>query len=436
MPISSVASVTVTRATRTPTRVGFGTLAVFAYHTHNVDVYREYSDLSEMVTDGFSTFEPAYLMASSAFQQNPRPESILVVRALAGAQTSDVVITDATEGNHIKISVRAPSTGVWTDIDYTILPAASTTTVATAVELLIDAVTGVDSSPSTDTITITPTTATESVFFRDLVGCTLLDNTPDPGYSAGLTTLINSGADFFWVATEHNSPLAVTAMRVACETARRVYGWQTQNSVEKTASGTLFAAQLALSPDFGFGLFADDASEYQQAGAMAWAGTRDPGSYTLSAKTIKGATPVLLTTTESGYLDADNANYYQTIANGIKGVQGTNGGGVMSGGEFIDIIHGTEWWIARVREAILGVIASVDKVDYTDEGVRQLVAAVEGVNKQGIRNRLFASATTTAEPVADQSAGDKGARHYPGIRVVATYAGAIHKTSISALFSL
>lgn len=436
MPIASVASVTVTRATRTPTRVGFGKVALFAYHTHNVDTYREYADLSEMVTDGFSEFEPAYLMAASAFQQSPRPETVIVMRASAGSQSVNLAMTDATEGNHIKLSVRTPSTGVWTDIDYTIGAAETTTDVATAVELLIEAVTGVSSSAATATVTVTPTTTSEVLYFRDLQGCTLLEGTPDPGYSANLTSLINADADFFWVATEHNSPLAITAMRAACETARKVYGWQTQNSVELTSGGTLFNAQAALSPDFGFGMFADDASEYQQVGAMAWAGTRDPGSYTLSCKEIKGATPVLLTTTQSGYLDGDSANYYQTIANGIQGVQGTDGGGIMSGGEYIDIVHGTEWWIARVREAILGVLASVDKVDYTDEGVRQLVAAVEGVNKQAVRNRLFASTSVTAEPVADQLAGDKGARHYPGIRVVATYASAIHKVSVSALFSL
>jgi hypothetical protein len=436
MPISSVVAINVTRATRTPTRAGFGTVALFAHHTHNVDAYRTYTDLSEMVADGFATYEPAYLMASTAFAQNPRPASVVVVRASAPAMTQDLVITDATEGNHIKLSVRLPTTGAWADIDYTIGAAATTSTVATAVELLVEDLAGINASASTATITIVPATATDVFHVRALTGCTILDNTPDPGYAANLTSAIDAGADFYWVATEINSPLAVTAARNACETAKKVYGWCTSNSIEKTSGGTLFAAQLALSPDYGFGFYADDSAEFPQVAAMAWAGTRDPGSYTLSTKPLRGVSATYLTSTASGYLDADNANYYQLIANGISGVQGKNGGGIMSGGEFVDIIHGTDWWTARVREGILAVVANADKIDYTDEGVRALVAAVEAVNAQAIRQRLFASATVTAEPVADQSAGDKAARHYPGIRVVATYAGAVHKTTIDARFSL
>lgn len=435
--MGSIVSVNVTRATRTPTAAGFGTVALFGYHNLFQDISREYGDLSEMVTDGFTTYDPLYLMAAAAFGQSPRPETVLVCKASVSAQSQTVTITDATEGNHIKLDVWDPTSGTWTAIDYTILAAATTSTVATAVELLIEAVTGVASSAAAAVITVTPATGGDLVYLRNPQGCTLADATPDPGYATNLTAAINAGADFYWVATEINSPLAIAAMRAACETEGKIYGWQTQNAVELTAGGSLFSGQAALSPDYGFGFFSKDATQYPQVGAMAWAGTRDPGSYTLSLKEIKGASAVALTTAEAGYLDGDNANYVTTIANGLIGVNGTNGGGITSGGEWIDIIHGTDWWVARTKEAILTVLASTDKVDYTDEGVRALVAAVDGVTKKGVRNGLFkAGYTITAEPVADQDVADRAARHYPGLRVVAEYAGAIHRATIDARFSV
>jgi hypothetical protein len=82
-----IASVTITRANVTPSRAGFGTPMILAYHTLNADRVRSYSSLSAMSADGFRSHDPAYRAAAAAFSQTPRPRRVKVGRrALAPTQ--------------------------------------------------------------------------------------------------------------------------------------------------------------------------------------------------------------------------------------------------------------------------------------------------------------------------------------------------------------
>lgn len=82
-----IASVTITRANVTPSRAGFGTPMILAYHTLNADRVRSYSSLSAMSADGFRSHDPAYRAAAAVFSQTPRPRRIKVGRrALAPTQ--------------------------------------------------------------------------------------------------------------------------------------------------------------------------------------------------------------------------------------------------------------------------------------------------------------------------------------------------------------
>jgi hypothetical protein len=83
-----IASVTITRANVTPSRAGFGTPLVVAYHSLNADRVRTYSSLAGMAADGFRSHDPAYRAAAAIFAQTPRPRRVKVGRrALAPTQT-------------------------------------------------------------------------------------------------------------------------------------------------------------------------------------------------------------------------------------------------------------------------------------------------------------------------------------------------------------
>lgn len=89
--IDELVSITITRDTRTPSQAGFGTPLIAAYHALYADRVRSYGDLSEMVTDGFTPYDPAYKAAAAVFAQDPAPPSIkLGRRALAMTQVIDL----------------------------------------------------------------------------------------------------------------------------------------------------------------------------------------------------------------------------------------------------------------------------------------------------------------------------------------------------------
>ena len=89
--IDRIQDVEISRTTRTLTRPGFGTLLCCAYHTKYADRVKTYTDVTEMVTDGFSPDEPAYQMVAAAFAQSPSPAAVkLGRRALPYTQVVDV----------------------------------------------------------------------------------------------------------------------------------------------------------------------------------------------------------------------------------------------------------------------------------------------------------------------------------------------------------
>ena len=91
-------TVNITATGTSPSRKNFGTPLVLAYHTHFTDKVRIYTSLSGMITDGFSTTEPGYLLAQACFQQNPTvPESSVGRGTTAVQQTFTFTVTASSE---------------------------------------------------------------------------------------------------------------------------------------------------------------------------------------------------------------------------------------------------------------------------------------------------------------------------------------------------
>lgn len=101
-----IASVTITRANVTPSRTGFGTPTIVAYHTLNADRVRSYSSLSAMSADGFRSHDPAYRAAAAVFSQTPRPRRVKVGRrALAPTQVIRVTPVSPSAGEVYSLKV-------------------------------------------------------------------------------------------------------------------------------------------------------------------------------------------------------------------------------------------------------------------------------------------------------------------------------------------
>jgi Protein of unknown function (DUF3383) len=442
-PIQDIVQVNITANTVSPTRLGFGTPLVLTHHTRFPEAYRAYSSSNDMIVDGFTSYDDAYRMVSKILSQNPSVPQVIVGRkSTAPAFSTELTITSAVEGQRVQLKVVQPATGVVSQIDYLIPAAATTTTVATAVELLIEAVTGVASASSAAVITVTPEVAGRKVHMYDLVNCTQEEVTADANFSTDLDALALENDDWYFVLINSSSEaniLDVAAWAEANESPKIFLADLSNTTGTALASSTDIAAALKLdSLKRTASLFTFDSDDF---GASAWTGrgaTSTPGFATWANKPLVGVTPKALTTTQKNALLAENVNYFITI----RGRNMTQSGKVANG-EFIDIVHGIDALTADIQESVLAVIAGSDKVPFNKAGFTVIEGTILGALKRfeapddsGV-GLLNAGSSVVIMPALESiSLSDRQNRRLTGVKFTATLAGAVHFVSVVGTLSL
>lgn len=430
MALEDLVTVNITAETRTPTQEGFGTLLIAGYHTKYVDRVRSYTGLSGLVADGFATTDPIYKAAAAAFSQNPRPPRIKVGRrTLAPSQSVRITPTIATEGFVYRITVSG------TALTYTVLAAATTTTVATAIAALINALsTAVASSVAAD-ITVTPQVANTLVSFEAWSKELLVqDLTADPGIATDLAAIALADSDWYGLALDSNSKAEVVAAAAWIEANGKLFIAQTGDSDVLDGGSTTDVLSTIKASTYGRTaglLHLSIAAQWMAAGLAAQRFTAQAGSDTWAYKTIAAvSTHRSLTSTERTAALAKNATIYETNA----GVNVTVGGKV-AGGEWIDVVRGLDWLRARLRERVFGVLISSPKVPYTQAGIDTIGEAVKGVLDVAASPavQLLADGTQSVlvPKVGNVTTTDKQNRTLSNVQWSARLAGAIHLADIA-----
>lgn len=440
--IDSIVSVTITADSKTPSRRGFGIPALMSYHTVFPETYRRYTAAADMLSDGFTLYDNAYRMAAAAFNADPTVEQVIVGRLPAApSYSTELTITSAVQGAYIRFNIIEPTTGTVQPIEYLIGAAETTTTVATAVELLVEAVTGVSSSSAGAVITITPTVAGRKVFVYDLENCKVQDITADAGYDTALAALQVETDDWYGVAIDVESQANVNDVAAWCLTNNKLYFQSTQSSYELDGTGTLGSTLKAASNDRTVILWAPNAHEYAAVTWMAVGLAQDPGVINWAYQELPGITAAIsskqatLTATQKTNLETDNINHYLTVA----GLNVTRYGYVTSG-EWIDVRHGIDALTARLQEAVFGLLAS-GRVPYTNLGLDMVANVVLGVLKafEGTVEQpgLIARGTSAVimPALSSITSADKAARRLRGIRFSGTLTGSINKVEIRGTIS-
>lgn len=85
LQISDIVNVIINRETTSKTVRDLQTIAVLSKHTHfgTNELYRKYSSTTEMLSDGFTTTEYAYIAAQRIFSQNPQVRDIVVGKVVS-----------------------------------------------------------------------------------------------------------------------------------------------------------------------------------------------------------------------------------------------------------------------------------------------------------------------------------------------------------------
>ena len=429
MSIDQLINVQITTGTKTVTKKGFGTALIASYHAAWPNRVREYSDPSEMLTDGFTVYDGAYIQAQAIKSQKPSVKSFKVGRrGSAPDRTIEFTPTNVTEGEVYSFQVAAPG-APFVEISYPVPASATVAIVCAGISALLDAISGLDCSDDTTKFTLSATTAGD--YFRvtglssDLV---LEDVTADPGIGADLASIYQEDPDFYGLCLDSTGSLESIAAASWAESNRMVFCGATIDDEVKNQAVT----DCVMSVMKNAGYAVSKVIYHHDVGttaAAAWLGRMlptTPGSAAWAYKELSTvpATPYdLLSDAGATAIEGKNGNHYREVG-GVK----ITFPGKVSAGEWTDVVRGLHWTHARIQERVLFRQANSPKVSYTNTGVALFQGDIGSVLREGVLNTLYAAnpaPTVTAPPVSEMAVTDRAARTFTGIEWSATLAGAI-----------
>lgn len=453
--LEAIVNVTITSTGRGVSRKGFGIPLVIAKHSKFAPLFKQYNlatALSDMVTDGFSTYDPAYREVQAIARNTPKPLKVIVGKLLTDFDHEfDISVKTITAlgGELFAFDVISPA-GVVTAISYTASPGDDEDVIAAALQGQITAIANLTATVVTNTVSAAADNSNEMWYIYGLDEKLLdfKDTTADSNLAAELGNIAAQNTDWYGlVCADPQSAARITALANYIETQERIFFATTHDTAcGDPVSTSDIAYTLNAAALFRTSLIYSG-HQGQHAGAT-WLGNGfpySPGAQTWAFKPLSG---VEFDALQSGFmtgLDGKKCNYYVQIA----GLAVTNGGeatgGTMASGEYIDVIRGRDWLVARLRERVFGLLVNARKVPYTAGGIDQVTSEVEAQMNEGIGATYLSGDVpdgqdkpyiVTAPDIADIAAADKIARLLPDVYFEATLAGAIHATKINGVIQV
>lgn len=432
MSLQEIVNVTISKATASVSRQGFGTALIAAYHTVFPNRVRTYTDLDSLVTDGFTTSHPVYLAAQALLSQENRPLSFKVGRR-GLPPTRTVRLTCAAKNATVyTVTVDGTAFSFTSDSDATAAEVA--TGLAAAINGGSVAVTATDNLDGTLDLAADVAGAHFTLEVSDDAREGLItqdDQTTDPGVATDLSAIDSEDSSWYGliVADAHSKP-QIEAVAAWVEARVKFYAFTSADDaiLDPGSDTDVFSTLDALNYARTLPLFHPKGFEY---GDAAWFGRilpLDPGSVTWAHKQLAGVSTVDLSASVRSAIVAKSGNDYTEV-----GGRGITRYGITPSGEYADVTRGIDWLRARLEERLFQLLVSNEKVPFTDAGIDLVRAQVEAVLQLGIANGFLAADPTpvVSFPLAsDVSTADKAARSLPGGTFSATLAGAIHQITL------
>lgn len=266
MSITDVVQLTITRSARPLERAGFGTLLFLSMHRAWTDLIRYYTQSSQLLDDGFTESDHAFLAAVSYFSQEPKPQRLAVGR-LGTVDACLVLTTDEVDGHRYV---------VWVDgIGFGFNAGVGTNTTAIEAGLttvLNSGYTVTAASPSNKTFTVAGNhfrnfTAGES--FR-VAGSGANDGT----YTVASAALVSGNTEVTTVEAVPSSAGALGAIKSKTPiTVTNSVSWDGMISISPTVASTFFRLWVGehLATNFGLsGTMAANLANIEAEDASGW----------------------------------------------------------------------------------------------------------------------------------------------------------------------
>ena len=439
MTLQTIVDVQITKATAKLTRVGFGTPLLLVTHEVAIPNAKLYTDAAEMLVDGFTTTDNAYLMALALTGQalnvkqfvigkrNNQPTRSMKLTPVAsplGTQLYRLTINGAkfdftTDSTPTVAEITAGLVAALAQAAWVVLTAYAVgdyvsnggdvyicTTAGTSAASggpsgtgtgIVDAtvvwdfqgaeqnVVGVDNTTDLDVQSaVTPGGAAGAGIPYTLetdrtLWLKIKDTTTDAGIAADLQVVRDLNDDWYGVTGDWWDELTADALATVIETLQRIHIWSNQDTdvLDPADTTDAFSNLNAKAFERSGGVWhSTPHSGWPAAAAMGSTFPLDPGETTWKFLTLTGVAADTFTGSEASALLAKFANNYVRVA-GNDILQE----GVMHQSEFIDTVRALDFVAQRIAEDVFGHFKSVSnsgrKVPYTDLGVSSVQSIVD-----------------------------------------------------------
>jgi len=427
MGIESVVNVTISRETATIDQAGFGRALILGENAS--DLLKLYSSIDDVAED-FEINDAEYIAASKLFGQQLKPVDVLIgKRGINVAQIDVITVEDLSDSAY---------TVTLNGVAFTYTPGgvpASKTAVATALRDAINAGTepvtaSLSGSAPNETLTLTTDNAGEPFTATVTVNMSRAASVEDVGVASALDEIVASGVlGDSWYALMLTSRQNVDILAAAAwiESRRKIFIACSDEAAVITSGSTDISTQLQTRAYARTAyVWSGDQANFPEAAWLGVALPAQPGTITLSLKTLAGIAYDDLNASEIAYAKAKGANYYVRIG-GVNIVQNGN----MAEGEWIDVIVGNDWVQARSSENIFYSMVTTDKIPFTDQGIDLIANAQEQILKQAVNYGIYASYIITRPKASDFTALQKQTRILTDLKWTAIPTGAIHAVVIN-----
>ena len=441
--LASIVDVVISRETQAPSRQGFGSLAFVSEDAVFQERIKVYSSLSDVQNDALAG-DDSVRAATRYFSQTNRPTAFYVIKKgtdLAHVQTL-TFDADFVTGNSIASTVNAvPLSAVAFNTDHATTIAALATALQGAAAIASAIV-----NPSNNRQIIITGAAVNTLVA--ITGVVVTGGASQPvgtlattQYPDAVATIVESivaaqldNDDWYGLGIYSRAEADILAVAADAEAKFKQFFWASNDSdILTTATDDIGSLMQDLGYDRSTGLYHADAdgSANDPFPELAWVGEqypKDPGSTTWKFKSLNGVAVSSLNNTQITNAQSKNVNVYVSVAQ-LSITQE----GVTASGEYVDVIRGSDFITARIREEVFGVLANSEKVPYTNAGVAMLEGAVDSVLRLSTNRNILAADPAyviTTVPVSQVLTTDKASRFYDGLSFEGTLSGAIHKTRI------
>lgn len=443
MDINSVVTVNITRETKVPSQKGFGVPAIISTEasilTNLVTEFSSDTFKSELIAAGFTTSSEVYKAMNAICSQNPKPEKVKVIKQTASvAQVETVSIETVTNSATYAVTIDGVVYEFTADSD------ATEGEILAGLAALINPLTQVNASVVSTDLVITAASAGLGFSIAVDEKMSVVHTTANNGPVEDLIAARDFDDDWYFLGTTTHTKLQSKIIAAYIESEIKLFVGQTDDADSK---------DLALANDTGGTLvFLKDKNydrtihawvpsaklgEYKHLGWVGRQATKEPGSSNWKFKSVKGASADKYTSQELKNIQDKKGNVYVTIG-GIDMFQE----GIVASGEYIDIMIGTDWIQARIKEQVFGMMAKEEKVPYDNGGIEAVGLQVEDVLSQAVGRTILLSDDNLDEdgnpmgpkvtvPLRSQTTtADRANRVLNNVKFTGFYAGAINKVNI------